>query len=1116
MSSPLQRKHDSASRNRDSLNSNMRPDRTDPRERHRFEPRLEPARNPTPRHAPPQPPSSHATGPAGQTTPRQHQTPRKLDWTVEKIAEKLREYAKDLVEQHNIMIYRMIGENTKNVKERRVLEGEDLFANVKMPPMPTDKSLTVRLRFKQHSANRRNNNSSLGKRTEILPVIPLKTNVDRVPPYRFHHIEINKSILTPQTRLDYIPHIKDVDASEESRYNRWLQELEEMESASGFDTLTREQRAAKTRRDECTARLALVLPVWLKALSIHGCTKSTLIRYMATQAQSNTITPRQKSSILDTYGRDDQAGSPIASTAAKLFTEAFDRVFYTEQADFASVTLRDVLFRDESVDNIVDPKRSTKDITATPKATEVFGPEKPLLEQGYLETHSLFGCLICFSNSCEHGEYDAKNQKRTFSMEAWGGVERALKRRAIMSTEDDAIPEEKEFYAEHCSDMCFRVFGDGVSAPDKPWSPSELRSLRILVETSQTGPCHRPAECNIAGFLGRPCWAVHRKVREIGVVPKVVTPPTPPRGPVKTLPWYDRWKKMLMGDWQDHTRIYEHARRELVEPCAHDGPCSLEVGCPCVKAGVLCERFCHCTAKICPYKFTGCACHSLGKLCHAKQKERPCICVQLNRECDPALCRGCGAVDRADPANRDDDELHETGCQNCVMQRGKSKQVVIAQSLLNNCGYGLLTAEDIAQDEFVIEYVGELIVHDEGVRREARRGDDVFNEHKNPSYVFALLEDEGIWVDGAVYGNLSRYINHAPDGNLTPKILYVNHEYRIRFTALRDIKAGEELFFNYGDNFPNLTQKLLEDRADEEESLTGRLNSGASSGRGGARKRGRRTGPRRGGASQAAKGRARVQGGRKTAPTETTTEWGFVDPEPSQKRKRTRRKPEGYGEDEEVEDEDEDEVEEEYYPEHAEWQEGSDGEAYGRRRRRGKAQAPKKRTNRVIRGDGGGEEETGAAAAPEETTTTKRTGRTSLGRRGGRRGGPRGGGRGGARGGARAAAAADSEASNSEEDVVVRRRRGRDRQQPQVINDSTDEVETRDEVTVANVKVVVPAASIEAVPTEEEKMDLSPDGERDGEGEDDDEDLSRGRSGRKVQMPARYRDDEKGTPELLE
>lgn len=116
-----------------------------------------------------------------------------------------------------------------------------------------------------------------------------------------------------------------------------------------------------------------------------------------------------------------------------------------------------------------------------------------------------------------------------------------------------------------------------------------------------------------------------------------------------------------------------------------------------------------------------------------------------------------------------------------------------------------------------MEYVGELITHDEGVRREARRR-DVFDEESNISYVFTLLENEGIWVDAAIYGNLSRYINHASEhdstgSNIIPRILYVNGEYRIKFTAMRNIKAGEELFFNYGENFPNVTKKLFDTKA---------------------------------------------------------------------------------------------------------------------------------------------------------------------------------------------------------------------------------------------------------------------------------------------------------------
>ncbi|KAL2285908.1 hypothetical protein FJTKL_07401 [Diaporthe vaccinii] len=166
--------------------------------------------------------------------------------------------------------------------------------------------------------------------------------------------------------------------------------------------------------------------------------------------------------------------------------------------------------------------------------------------------------------------------------------------------------------------------------------------------------------------------------------------------------------------------------------------------------------------------------------------------------------------------------MHSFGCQNVALQRGLSKTVLLGESQIDGCGYGHFSAENIAQDEFVIEYVGELISHDEGVRREARRGDG-FDDSKNSSYLFTLLDYEGIWVGGAKYGNLSRYINHASEHdkvgkklvNIVPQILLVNDDYRIKFKAQREIKAGEELFFNYGENFPSLTKKLVDSQGEE-------------------------------------------------------------------------------------------------------------------------------------------------------------------------------------------------------------------------------------------------------------------------------------------------------------
>lgn len=914
--------------------------------------------------------------------------------------------------------------------------------------------------------------------------------------------------------LKYVPHVRDLEDSEERQYNLWLQELDEMDEASGFKPQSREQRAANTKRDECAARLAALLPSWLKTLSIEGCTKATLIRYMASQARDDTITPQQKSSILDTCRQVEDVGSPRAVRAAKLFTEAFDMVFSQLYSNYP-VTLRDVLFRDEFVDQIVDPKRLTKESAAPSKPTEAPEP----VDGGYLETHSLLACLICFCNSCDHGEYDNKNQKRTFSMEVMGGVEGALKRRPLRQGRDRATQEEKVLYSQPCGAECFRLV-DPHAPPQTPksWTPREDRILRALVETSLVGPSFRPPECTVSGLLQRPCWEVHLKLTQDSLAPKGALPPTSPKPVVKNLPWYDRFRKMLIGDWQEHTKIYEHQRRELLEPCAHDGPCTLAKGCPCVEAGVLCDRFCRCTAETCAYKFTGCACHSLGKTCYSKQKERPCICVQLNRECDPVLCKGCGAMERVDPENVDDDELHETGCQNCALQRGRSKRLILGKSLLENCGYGLFTAEDIAQDEFVIEYVGELITHDEGVRREARRG-DVFNEGSNASYLFTLLEDEGIWVDAAVYGNLSRYINHASESdkracNIMPKILYVNGEYRIRFTAMRDISAGEELFFNYGENFPNLTKKLLEDRADQQdEPLAAANKAGPSLGR----KPGRRPGrPRRGGGRKPAKQNATGGGRKGVAPADPAVDWelpGSTGFALLQKNKRKRRE-----EDEESRGELDDDDEDNIYDDDS--QEGSDWEAGGRRggRRGGgrRGVRTRKRTKRTHNKGGEKDDEEMLVAMDSPSRPPRRTGA-------GRPKGP-----------TKPLRVAveevdesdDAHISDSDDMALARRRRGRGNRKT-VVDDSVDEggdtivlkpkvvlaeeaVEKEEEKETVNVNVETaivarPEGEVEVEDDEDESESESE--SVDGEEEEDSWTPSRSKSTRKVQVPARYRDE---------
>lgn len=792
------------------------------------------------------PPGSASRMAARSTTPTSDhdvgplQTPRKEDWTVDKLENALFDLTKELDQNHfKLVNYSLRTAASQVAPVRRHLSSTADLADVKLPVLPHEGSQegTMKVLLKQHGKDMARANA--GKKKMAYEVVCINSDKDRVPEYKFHHVEISRNILTPNTMLKFVPHLRDMKENEEESYTRWIKELEAMDAQSGFNvtSLNRGEKMRKRLREEIAAEISLYIDHWITKLGLENCSKSTLVRYMATQLEHNDkMTPQQKNSIINRLS--DDASSPRATKAAKMFTDAFNNLWkHTE------LTLKDVLAHDETVEAVVDNKKLVKDDKPEAKAK---GAEQLLeMVESNLLSYTILGCLYCYAHSCEHGEYDRENQRRSLGVDLIGRFGGLMRQNIAKSlAEGNSSPDK---LASRCRNQCYHMYRSGnPHAEVEPWSDAEVALLQGLYAASAASPDLQVSlPCLVSTLLGRLCWDVFRKQQELELnrpesLHKLATPdPDPPK--VKTLAWYDRHRKELKQDWQEHLNAHEFTRREIKDPCTHSGPCGK--GCPCVDAKLLCERFCRCTADNCAYKFTGCACKAEGKTCLQTRKEgKPCICVQLNRECDPVLCHGCGAFQRADPKNARDTDLHSWGCQNVALQRGVSKYLLLGESQIEGCGYGLFTAEDMAQDDFVIEYLGELISHDEGVRREARRG-DVFDDSKHSSYLFTLLDYEGIWVDAAIYGNLSRYINHASEldkagkklVNIVPQILFVNGDYRIKFKALRDIKAGEELFFNYGENFPNLTKKLLDSKDGEGHSKRG----GRGRGRGGRGRGGR-------------------------------------------------------------------------------------------------------------------------------------------------------------------------------------------------------------------------------------------------------------------------------------
>jgi len=101
-------------------------------------------------------------------------------------------------------------------------------------------------------------------------------------------------------------------------------------------------------------------------------------------------------------------------------------------------------------------------------------------------------------------------------------------------------------------------------------------------------------------------------------------------------------------------------------------------------------------------------------------------------------------------------------------------------------GRGVFARAPIPKGTFVIEYTGEKILRKEGLKR------DRLQKSKGMFYVFAL---NSRWcVDGATGGD-ARFINHGCNPNCT----YQRKYGKIWIRALRNIKTGEELTYDYDD-----------------------------------------------------------------------------------------------------------------------------------------------------------------------------------------------------------------------------------------------------------------------------------------------------------------------------
>jgi len=146
---------------------------------------------------------------------------------------------------------------------------------------------------------------------------------------------------------------------------------------------------------------------------------------------------------------------------------------------------------------------------------------------------------------------------------------------------------------------------------------------------------------------------------------------------------------------------------------------------------------------------------------HPCGQESGCLNRMLFNECNPEYCKA---------GNR---------CENQMFESRKSPRMEVVY--MNERGFGLVNREPIAQGDFVIEYVGEVINHAEFQQRMVQKQRD-----RDENYYFLGVEKDFI-IDAGPKGNLARFMNHSCDPNCETQKWTVNCIHRVGLFAIKDI-----------------------------------------------------------------------------------------------------------------------------------------------------------------------------------------------------------------------------------------------------------------------------------------------------------------------------------------
>ncbi|CAI5758997.1 unnamed protein product [Candida verbasci] len=128
-------------------------------------------------------------------------------------------------------------------------------------------------------------------------------------------------------------------------------------------------------------------------------------------------------------------------------------------------------------------------------------------------------------------------------------------------------------------------------------------------------------------------------------------------------------------------------------------------------------------------------------------------------------------------------------CQNQRFQKQQYSNVSVFKTELK--GYGLKAEDDLYENQFIYEYIGEVI--DEAKFRQRMIE---YDSKKYTHFYFMMLKPDA-FIDATEKGSLARFVNHSCNPNAYVDKWVVGDKLKMGIFAKRKILKGEEISFDY-------------------------------------------------------------------------------------------------------------------------------------------------------------------------------------------------------------------------------------------------------------------------------------------------------------------------------